>query len=113
GDTPQSESLDAIAAQSAPDAEIELEPQPAPDEIESRGIFEPPIERLDDREQAPAHDAGLQSVPASVEQDAPAQRQEGDDERWAALAEQISMQVLQRIDLFTDTGLREQLSTHL
>jgi hypothetical protein len=36
-----------------------------------------------------------------------------DDERWRALAEQISMQVLQRIDLFTDTGLKEQLANHL
>ena len=35
------------------------------------------------------------------------------DERWHAVAEQISMQVLQRIDLFTDTGLREQLTRHL
>jgi hypothetical protein len=30
--------------------------------------------------------------------------------RWAALAEEIRMQVLQRVDIFTDTGLREQLS---
>ena len=36
-----------------------------------------------------------------------------DDERWRALADQISMQVLQRVDLFTDTGLKEQLSQHL
>jgi hypothetical protein len=36
-----------------------------------------------------------------------------DDERWRVLAEQISMQVLQRIDLFTDTGLKEQLAHHL
>ena len=38
---------------------------------------------------------------------------EVDDERWRALAEQISMQVLQRIDLFTDTGLKSQLASHL
>ncbi len=35
------------------------------------------------------------------------------DERWRVLGEQISMQVLQRIDLFTDTGLKEQLARHL
>jgi hypothetical protein len=35
------------------------------------------------------------------------------DERWRVLSEQISMQVLQRIDLFTDTGLKEQLARHL
>ena len=32
---------------------------------------------------------------------------------WEALAEEIRMQVLQRIDLFTDTGLREQLGARL
>jgi len=30
-----------------------------------------------------------------------------------ALAEQVSMQVLQRVDLFTDTGLKSQLAQHL
>jgi hypothetical protein len=32
---------------------------------------------------------------------------------WDALAEEIRMQVLQRLDLFTDTGLREQLGARL
>jgi len=36
-----------------------------------------------------------------------------DEERWRALAEQISMQVLQRLDLFIDTGLKAQLASHL
>jgi hypothetical protein len=36
-----------------------------------------------------------------------------EDARWHALAEQISMQVLQRVDLFTDEGLREQLAGRL
>ena len=36
-----------------------------------------------------------------------------EEERWQALSEQISMQVLQRVDLFTDTGLKEQLAAHL
>lgn len=36
-----------------------------------------------------------------------------DDERWIAAAEEIRMQVLQRIDLFTDTGLRDQLTQRL
>jgi hypothetical protein len=36
-----------------------------------------------------------------------------DDERWDALAEEIRMQVLQRIDIFTDTGLKEQLKVRL
>ena len=33
--------------------------------------------------------------------------------RWEALAEEIRMQVLQRIDIFTDTGLKEQLVERL
>ena len=38
----------------------------------------------------------------------------GDDPaKWDAIAEEIRMQVLQRIDLFTDTGLREQLGMRL
>jgi len=41
----------------------------------------------------------------------PVVRDEG--ARWEALAEEIRMQVLQQMDLFTDTGLREQLSAHL
>jgi hypothetical protein len=36
-----------------------------------------------------------------------------EEERWRALAEQVSMQVLQRVDLFTDTGLKTQLAQHL
>jgi hypothetical protein len=36
-----------------------------------------------------------------------------DEARWAQLAEEVRMQVLQRIDLFTDTGLREQLAARL
>jgi hypothetical protein len=36
-----------------------------------------------------------------------------DDEHWEALAEEIRIQVLQRIDMFTDTGLHEQLSARL
>ena len=53
------------------------------------------------------------SVPiASVRVDT-ASEAAASDERWRALAEQISMQVLQRIDLFTDTGLKEQLARHL
>lgn len=33
--------------------------------------------------------------------------------RWDGVAEEIRMQVLQRIDIFTDTGLREQLAMRL
>jgi hypothetical protein len=33
--------------------------------------------------------------------------------RWEVIAEEIRMQVLQRIDIFTDTRLRDQLSAQL
>ncbi len=36
-----------------------------------------------------------------------------DDPRWAALAEEIRVQVLQRVDLFTEAGLQSQLQQHL
>ena len=36
-----------------------------------------------------------------------------DTARWNALAEDIRMQVLQRIDIFTDTGLKDQLNQRL
>lgn len=54
-------------------------------------------------------------IPAVVVDDA-AQREAKtatEEERWRALAEQVSMQVLQRVDLFTDTGLKTQLAEHL
>jgi len=55
----------------------------------------------------PLRERVLQTEPAVTA--APA----GEDEKWRTLADQISMQVLQRIDLFTDTGLKEQLAQHL
>ncbi len=42
-----------------------------------------------------------------------AARSAAEDARWASMAEEIRMQVLQRIDLFTDTGLRDQLGARL
>jgi hypothetical protein len=67
------------------------------------------------REQTPA---AVEQSPASPpmapvdtpEESAPAA---ADQELWRELAEQISMQVLQRLDLFTDTGLKEQLAQRL
>ena len=53
-----------------------------------------------------------ESPAASTGESVPAEAT-NDDERWRALAEQISMQVLQRLDLFIDTGLKAQLASHL
>jgi len=59
---------------------------------------------------APPEPADDAAAPAG---EAAAAAAENDDERWRALAEQISMQVLQRLDLFIDTGLKAQLAAHL
>jgi hypothetical protein len=46
----------------------------------------------------------------SIEPEAPSV---DESDRWNALAEDIRMQVLQRIDIFTDTGLKDQLNQRL
>jgi len=50
---------------------------------------------------------------AELPMESPASVSASEDARWNALAEQISMQVLQRLDLFVDTGLKAQLAAHL
>ena len=55
-----------------------------------------------------AHPAG-----ASAEQAVGAADRAHDAAHWNALAEEIRMQVLQRLDIFTDTGLQEQLTARL
>ena len=44
---------------------------------------------------------------------AAAAEEQAEAERWDRIAEEVRMQVLQRIDLFTDTGLQEQLARRL
>jgi hypothetical protein len=61
-----------------------------------------PMEQSPPSEPATITQATVESAPAAADQ-----------ELWRALAEQISMQVLQRLDLFTDTGLKEQLAQRL
>jgi hypothetical protein len=87
----------------------------------------PPVtlKSADSEEAPPAADAVAVSVndspvPAPVAVDDAAERAAkavagaaAEEERWRALAEQVSMQVLQRVDLFTDTGLKAQLAGHL
>ena len=53
-------------------------------------------------------DAAAVTLPAE-----PATPPVPDAAHWEAMAEEIRMQVLQRIDLFTDTGLRTQLGERL
>jgi hypothetical protein len=62
----------------------------------------------------PSEPEGLPAPEAAEVATAPATTPQWDDQaRWDMAAEEIRMQVLQRIDLFTDTGLREQLGMRL
>jgi hypothetical protein len=62
-------------------------------------------------DKAPASSvAAVAATAAPVE---PAPPPVPDAAHWEAMAEEIRMQVLQRIDLFTDTGLRTQLGARL
>lgn len=74
------------------DEEFILDIPPFPEPLERTGhdVVAPP---------APAVAASPQFVPGS-----PA---------WEAMAEEVRMQVLQRLDLFTETGMRDQLGARL
>ena len=62
---------------------------------------------------SPPESAGVPEPTNAAPTEARAATTADDEARWAALAEEIRMQVLQRIDLFTDAGLREQLGERL
>lgn len=61
----------------------------------------------------------IPDVPAQIELPAPLPVAEPppsrvpDEQQWEGLAEEIRMQVLQRIDIFTDTGLHGELAARL
>lgn len=59
-------------------------------------------------EEAPVIPPAADAPATSFATEAPEALAPGSGE-WEALAEELRMQVLQRLDLFTDTGLREQL----
>lgn len=63
----------------------------------------------------PSSSAAHVAAPAPAAQPVPAAVDPAiaDAARWEGVAEEIRMQVLQRIDIFTDTGLREQLALRL
>jgi hypothetical protein len=90
-------SADAPVATEVPAQEERPEPP------ETLGVIEPPI---------------AESLPQAAPFDSPPTMGEAapmadDSARWNALAEDIRMQVLQRIDIFTDTGLKDQLNQRL
>ena len=95
---------------------------PQPDEPIVTEAFAPQPDEpavLEEAVSQPGQAAGVEAIdlqvqPAIEETTAPATALLAhDDARWTAMAEEIRMQVLQRIDLFTDIGLREQLGLHL
>jgi hypothetical protein len=101
---------------SAPEVEPAPEPvsEPAPPP-EAELAPEPAVELVPEGAAEPAHE--FASEPASTAEAAgppvaPLAPARG-DAQWAALAEEVRMQVLQRIDIFTDTGLRERLGERL
>lgn len=63
----------------------------------------PPAPAVEQPVRAPAE------APAMIPATDPAMALAPGSGEWDALAEELRMQVLQRLDLFTDTGLREQL----
>lgn len=106
---------EAVAASAQPPAVLEQEPSEPPQED---APVAPTAPRLDDdfilelppsQSDAPAVVADDSPIPPVA---GPATLMPGSRD-WDALAEEIRMQVLQRLDLFTDTGLREQLGARL
>ena len=88
------------------------EPLPFPEDTTPAGMDETqPATPFEWPGEGHAHGVAAEPAPIAPET-APAASAE-EEERWTALAEEVRMQVLQRIDLFTDTGLREQLAARL
>ena len=74
----------------------------------------PEAPRADGEAPAPAIEAPrADDKAAEPAPEAPRASEANEDERWRALSEQVSMQVLQRLDLFIDSGLKSQLASHL
>ncbi len=100
---------------------------PIPAEIENVEAAPPPAAEIDDEvlfdlENAPEPGAPTPPQPAAVDPQSLSVPVSADvapgggpasEERWRQLAEDVRMQVLQRIDMFTDTGLHEQLGARL
>ncbi len=119
---------DVTVRRVAPDLGVPVAPPPVPPEIED--LAEVGLADLDPdvtwtRPIRPAAAAGPSAAAPLDEPPALGTREPVDEPPvaappalpsgadWDALAEEIRMQVLQRIDMFTDTGLRERLGERL
>ena len=98
-----------------------VSPQPTPiempplDGVQAESVV-PTVETAQSHSAEPS-EMIVEMQPAEPPAQAPAIELEtptvDESERWNALAEDIRMQVLQRIDIFTDTGLKDQLNQRL
>ncbi|MFO1412456.1 MAG: hypothetical protein U1F10_00780 [Burkholderiales bacterium] len=113
---------EVFAARPPADDEVADAALPRPDDDVADAVVPPPDADVADAPEAPAT-ASVAMAPLAAAPPAPpadvtpvaaaTAAAQADDARWDAMAEEIRMQVLQRIDLFTDTGLREQLGRRL
>jgi hypothetical protein len=109
---PEEEPLLASSAlMPAPEIEPTAEPPRPTPQWESQVIAGGAAALLHDVEAVPAPSVAATVAEMLPEQTAPPPVP--DAAHWEAMAEEIRMQVLQRIDLFTDTGLRTQLGERL
>ena len=94
--TPSVDMAAPEVAQPESHSEVPITPEPVvtPADVPA----EPPPDS-----EASAARSTIEAAPSAVD----------DSARWNALAEDIRMQVLQRIDIFTDTGLKDQLNQRL
>jgi hypothetical protein len=109
---------EAAAAQLPPPAVLEQEaaqPSSPPDDA-GEAVQTPAAAPL------PGDDEFILEIPPATPQAAPVSPEPpipsipappASNRDWDALAEEIRMQVLQRLDLFTDTGMRDQLGARL
>jgi hypothetical protein len=105
----------AAAAHSPAPAIIEQAPSPVPDSTDAPATAEAKVVVLDDDFilEIPPVDDGATRVVAEEPSPIPAVAPPPADRDWDSLAEEIRMQVLQRLDLLTDAGLRDQLGARL
>jgi len=101
--SPVDPSLQGMPAES-PDPSVMQADSHAPVDVPSSTVEAPVDARTEPAQETPSIE-----MPVSELTPPPAD----DSARWNALAEDIRMQVLQRIDIFTDTGLKDQLNQRL
>jgi hypothetical protein len=104
------DAADADVAGAQPAAAAEAAPDATNEDSAASGDTGPFLDDDFILEIPPAEGARETAPPAVVASGIGPLRGDAD---WQSLAEEVRMQVLQRLDLFTDTGLREQLGARL